>query len=140
MATSDQEKERQRLTKLYAEMADGELEKLAAEGAALGAAARGALKSELARRRLQTTLANPDSQETAIGEKSPEVVALRRYTSLQDALVAKSVLDSAGIGCFLADQNVIGMTGLYQALGCIKLLVRREDVPAAETLLAHGER
>ncbi len=138
MAASDQE--RQRLAKLYADMADGELEKLAAEAATLGDAGREALKSELARRRLEITLANPDSQGTAGGEKSPQVVTLRRYTNLQEALLAKSVLDSAGVECFLADQNVIGLTGLYQALGSIKLLVRREDTAEAENLLARGER
>ena len=137
---SDREKERQRLATLYADMADGELEKLADEAAALGHEAKEALKSELARRRLEIRLANPDSQETAGGEKSPQVVTLRRYTNLQQALLAKSVLDSAGVECFLADQNVIGLTALYQALGCIKLLVRQEDASAAENLLARGER
>jgi hypothetical protein len=137
---SDQEKERQRLATLYADMADGELEKLAVEAAALGHEAKEALKSELARRRLEITLAKPDSQGTGGGEKSPQVVTLRRYTNLEEALLAKSVLDSAGVECFLADQKVIGLTGLYQALGCIKLLVRREDAAEAENLLARGER
>jgi hypothetical protein len=137
----DREKERQRLAKLYADMADGELEKLAAEAAALGHEAREALKSELARRRLEITLANPDSQETTSGEKSPQVVTLRRYMNLQEALLAKSVLDSAGIECFLADQNVIRLDWfLSNALGGIRLLVKQEDAGAAENLLAHGER
>lgn len=137
----DRENERQRLAKLYADMADGELEELAAEAATLGHEAKEALKSELARRRLEIGLANPDSQETARGEKSPQVVTLRRYTNLQQALLAKSVLDSAGIECFLADQNVIRLDWfLSNALGGIRLLVRQEDAAAAESLLARGER
>lgn len=134
---SDREKERHRLAKLYADMADGELEELAAEAASLGHEAKEALKSELARRRLEITLANTGSQETVRDEKSSGVVTLRRYMNFQEAILAKSILDSAGIECFLADQNMIRLDWfLSNALGGIRLLVKQEDAAAAENLLA----
>lgn len=64
----------------------------------------------------------------------PEI--LRRYRDLLEAMVAKSVLDSAGIECLLADDNLARLDWLYSNLiGGIKLLVRHADVEAANKLL-----
>jgi hypothetical protein len=64
----------------------------------------------------------------------PEI--LRRYRDLTDALVAKSILDSAGIESFLADDNLVRMDWLYSNLiGGVKLLVRPKDADAANELL-----
>jgi hypothetical protein len=54
----------------------------------------------------------------------------------QEAWLAKSVLDSAGIECFLFDENVVRIDWfLSNAIGGIKLRVREEDVAAAAALL-----
>ena len=61
---------------------------------------------------------------------------LRQYMTLPEALLAKSILDSAGIESFLGDQNIIRMDWfLSNALGGVKLRVREEDVEAATALL-----
>jgi hypothetical protein len=55
---------------------------------------------------------------------------------LPEALLAKSVLDSAGIECFLGDDNLIRMDWLWSnLLGGIKLRVRQEDALVAARLL-----
>jgi hypothetical protein len=56
--------------------------------------------------------------------------------TLPEALLAKSILESAGIESFLGDQNIIRMDWfLSNALGGVKLRVREEDVEVATALL-----
>lgn len=63
-------------------------------------------------------------------------VTVRTFRDLSEALVAKSVLESASIECFLSDENTIRMDWLWsKALGGIKLQVREEDLAAAADLL-----
>ena len=55
---------------------------------------------------------------------------------MPQALLAKSVLESAAIECFLGDDNLIRMDWLWSnLLGGIKLRVRREDALVASRLL-----
>ena len=50
--------------------------------------------------------------------------------------MAKSILDSAGIESFLADENVISMNWLWSnALGGVKLQVRKTDAAIASDSL-----
>jgi hypothetical protein len=66
----------------------------------------------------------------------PSLVTLRQYLTVQEAVMAKSILDSAGIESFLADENVISMNCLWSnALGGVKLQVRKTDVAVASELL-----
>jgi hypothetical protein len=59
-------------------------------------------------------------------------VMIRRYRDLPEAAIAKSVLDSAAIDCFLADDNLVRLDWFYSNLiGGIKLLVPEKDVEAA---------
>ena len=52
------------------------------------------------------------------------------------ALAAKSALDGAGIPSFLGDENTIRIDWLLSnALGGIKLWIKREDLAAAEEVL-----
>lgn len=61
---------------------------------------------------------------------------LRRYRDMPQAFVAKGLLDSAGIECFLQDDNVIRLDWLWSnAMGGIKLLVRQKDAEQAAQLL-----
>jgi hypothetical protein len=128
------EKERWRLSRLYGSMSDGEVEKLAADAGSLSDAAKWALKLDLSRRGLKTKLEEPGPPPEAA--QLSKVVNLRQYMTLPEALLAKSILDSAGIESFLGDQNIIRMDWfLSNALGGVKLRVREEDVEAATALL-----
>lgn len=63
-------------------------------------------------------------------------LVLRQFRDLPEALLFKSILDSAGIECFLGDENTIRMDWLWSnLLGGIKLCVRKEDADAASSLL-----
>lgn len=115
-------------------MSLGELEKLADSAQTLTELAQEALQTELIRRGSDIRLSDPvvDPAEN----RSTKVVILERFRDLPSALLAKSVLDSAGIECFLSDENVIRMDWLWSnALGGIKLQVREEDVSPAVELL-----
>jgi hypothetical protein len=52
-------------------------------------------------------------------------------------MLAKGILDSAGIECFLVDENMIRMNWfISNPLGGIRLQVNRDDVEEAVTLLS----
>lgn len=52
-------------------------------------------------------------------------VILRRYSEMPAAFVEKSVLEDAGIECYLQDENVVRMDWFWSnAIGGIKLIVR----------------
>ena len=116
-------------------MSEVELENLANDAWSLTDLAREALKTELSRRQLGITL-----NDSAPKREDPtKIVILRRYTSAPEALVAKSVLDSADIECFLRDENMIRMDWFWSnALGGVKLCVREEDDETAAALLEQG--
>jgi len=66
----------------------------------------------------------------------PGIVTLRQFLTVQEGVMAKNILDSAGIESFLADENVIRMNWLWSnALGGVKLQVRKTDVAVASELL-----
>ncbi len=133
---SIREKERQRLRELYSEKTNEELEELAAAADSLTDAAKGVLKQELSRRKLDISLQEPTAP--AVQVESPRVVTLRHFFTLPEALLAKSILDSAGIQSYLIDENTIRMDWFYSnALGGIKLQVREADATAAAELLDH---
>jgi len=65
-----------------------------------------------------------------------ELMTLRQFTGLPEALLAKGSLESAGIECFLADDNYVRMDWfISNAIGGVKLRVKPEDVEAAEEIL-----
>ena len=137
MADHDPEQERQRLTKLYAEMSDGELEAVAEDSAELTDVARQALTDELARRHpeepaVRNTGVSPERDSVELAD----VVSIRQFRDLPEALLAKGALDSAEIESFLVDDNMIRMDWFYSNLvGGIKLCVKQEDAEAALDLL-----
>jgi hypothetical protein len=133
MADSDYERERRRLAALYAGMADGELDKLAKEAVSLSGPARDALQLEISRR--QTGISPLDLATPAKKVWPPGPITLGRYGNLPAALLAKSILASASVECFLADENMIRLNwALSNLLGGVKLWVRPEDADAAELL------
>jgi len=66
-------------------------------------------------------------------------IVLRRFRDMPDAFLFSSILDSAGIECYLADENTIRMDWFWSNfLGRLKLCVRRADADAASSLLDQG--
>ena len=135
MALIDHQKEQQRLATLYASMSESELTQLAQDQRSLSEDALRVLEAEFLRRGLQferQNLAPITDQEDA------KLVALRRFRDLPGALVAKGLLDSAGIKCFLSDENTVRMDWLWSnALGGVRLWIREDDVAPAVELLDH---
>jgi hypothetical protein len=120
--------ERHRLAQLYAALPDGELQQLAREAGSLTEEASAALALEMARRKMPEETAEPDDAAEPGGEHPAfrDLLTIRQFRDLPEALLAKSVLESAGIECFLGDDNLIRMDWLWSnLLGGIKLRVRQ---------------
>jgi hypothetical protein len=132
--------ERNRLAQLYAALSDGELLQLAGETESLTEEARAVLLAEMSRRDISTETAG-DDKDSRQGERAElrDLLTIRQFRDLPEALLAKSVLESAGIECFLGDYNLIRMDWLWSnLLGGIKLRVRQEDALVASRLLEGG--
>ena len=130
--------ERKRLAQFYAELSDGELQQLASEAGSLTEEARAALADEMSRRKiaLEASADFEDTRPTSRNVEMRDLLTIRQFRDLPEALLAKSVLDSAGIECFLGDDNLIRMDWLWSnLLGGIKLRVRQEDALVASRLL-----
>ena len=136
MGKIDPEEERQRLAERYAEMSDLELRKVGNDPESLTMWARKALEEEMLKRGLAWNPMPQSERDETIQHDAPPVV-LRRYRDMPAAFVEKSVLENAGIPCFLQDDNVIRMDWLWSnAMGGIKLLVKEKDAADAEKLLS----
>lgn len=132
MAKSDPEAESKRLAEYYAAATDEELHRLADDAGSLTDPAKEALRDELSRRGAKVELRDSPVAE----ERLPRLVTIRTFRDVPNALLAKSVLESAQIPCFLSDENLIRMDWFWSnALGGIKLLVKEEDASAASELL-----
>jgi hypothetical protein len=135
MTVIDHQKEQQRLAALYASLSETELTQLAEDQKSLTEDALHVLESEFSRRGLpfeRQNLAAMANQEDL------KLIALRRFRDLPEALVAKGLLDSANIKCFLSDENTVRMDWLWSnALGGVRLWVREDDVTQAIELLDH---
>jgi hypothetical protein len=67
-----------------------------------------------------------------------ELVTIRKFRDLAEALLAKGRLESSGIESFLADDNMVRMDWLISnLLGGIKLKVEDVNVEIAEEILNH---
>lgn len=68
--------------------------------------------------------------------RNPDLTMISQYRDLSEALLAKAGLESAGIECFLADENIVRMDWLWSnLLGGVKLFVRTGDADAAVKIL-----
>jgi hypothetical protein len=115
----------------YGRMGELELLKLAASYDSLVEAAQDALRAEFARRKMEPPLIEDDGVL-----ENRRLVTVRRYRDLSEAMVARGVLESAGLFCFLRDENVVRMDWAYSnAVGGISLQVAVEDAAAATDLL-----
>ena len=122
MALIDHQKERRRLAATYAAMSELELAHLCQDQRSLTEDALSALESEFSRRGIPF-----ERQELTIAdEPDVKLIAVRRFRDLPEALVAKGMLDSAGVKCFLSDENTVRMDWLWSnALGGVRLWVQR---------------
>ena len=129
----DGARERERLAAIYAAKSDGELLELARAPESLTEPAWDALEDELDRRRLDVPVEHSEPQEVVDLRK---LVAIRQFRDLPEALLAKGCLESAGIQCFLRDDNMVRLDWfISNFIGGIKLSVKPEDALAARQLL-----
>jgi hypothetical protein len=127
----DEIAERRRLASLYAAMSDGELLKLASNADGLTDAAWDALEDELDHRHLEIP-----AQETRPQLDVRQLVSIRQFRDLPEALLAKGCLESAGIECFLRDDNLVRLDWfISNFVGGIKLCVKPDDAEKAQGIL-----
>jgi hypothetical protein len=130
----DEQRERRRLADNYAGMTDGELQRLARNAQSLTELAWDALEDEMDRRHLEISddpVAQPQPQM-----EMRKLVTVRQFRDLPEALLAKGSLESAGIECFLADENLVRLDWfISNFIGGIKLNVRAADAVNAQKLL-----
>ena len=121
----------QELAAHYAEMSETELMELARSWEGLTPIAQQVLRAEFDRRRLQPPLLDaPRPDETH------RLVTVRRYRDLAEAFVARSLLESAGITAWIADENLVRLDWFYSNLvGGMRLQVDAGDEAAAREIL-----
>ena len=130
--SSHSDDESQRLSALYAALSDDELQRIAEDIDSLTDAARTVLAAEINRRGLTEMQAEEQPEPVDLRR----LVTLRKFRDLPEALLAKGSLESAGIECFLGDDNMVRLDWfISNLLGGIKLLVKPEDAEAANEIL-----
>jgi hypothetical protein len=134
MGDQDREKERQRLQNVYAAMGEGELQALADDAGTLTAEAIGALRAEISRRNLKIEVAGAEAEANEVEFQPRDLVTVRRFFSLAEAMLAKSALESAGVESFVMDDNTARMY-TSTAVGCVRLQVNRADAEEASRFL-----
>ncbi len=134
MVGSNERDERRRLSRIYAGMTDGELLRLARYPESLTEPAREALEDELDRRNLEDDEDEAPQPRTQL--ELNNLVTVRQFRDLPEALLAKGSLESAGIECFLADENLVRLDWfISNFIGGIKLRVHPSDAANALKLL-----
>ena len=133
MTKIDAARERQRLQTLYAGMSDEELNKLVEAADELSELARDALKAEIEHRGGHLDY---ESEPPSAEAEHPNLVAVARFRDVDKAIVARGVLQSAGIESFLADENTVRMDWFWSnMIGNMRLLVKEEDADSASEIL-----
>ena len=118
---------------LYRPMSNLELQSLASDWHSLTDEARTALSAEFTARGLDLIEPPPPADEEP---EYRELVTLRRYRDLSEAIIARGAIESAGIFCFLKDENLVRLNWqISNMIGGIRLQVAAADVEAAEAVL-----
>ena len=130
----NEQRERRRLAANYASQTDGELLRLARSAESLTDLAWEALEEEMDRRHLKCPDdAGPEQQHEM---EIQELVTIRQFRDLPEALLAKGCLESVGIECFLGDENLVRLDWfISNFIGGIKLNVRIADADNARRIL-----
>jgi hypothetical protein len=115
----------------YAQMSETELMEMARSYDGLLELAQAALRAEFARRGLEPPLVEgPDEPEFR------RLVTVRRYRDLTEAFVGRSLLESAGIEAWVADEYLVRMNWfLSNSVGGVRLQVDESDGAAALEIL-----
>src|ERR1700743_1357680 len=97
----------------YRQMSESELMDVARKYEELTEPAKAILRDEFTRRSLQPPLIEDEGEDVL---ESRKLVTVRKYRDLPEAFVARSVLESAGIECFLQDENTVRAAWLWSDL------------------------
>ncbi|QHS53348.1 DUF2007 domain-containing protein [Edaphobacter sp. 12200R-103] len=121
----------------YRSLPDSELLSISEDWQFLVDDAKSALLAELERRGIEFHEPPPrlkDSDDSSLPYL--DLVTIRRYRDLSEAIVARGVVESAGIYCFLKDENLVRLDWqISNLIGGISLQVSRSDAEAAERIL-----
>jgi hypothetical protein len=118
----------------YAQMSETELMELARSYDGLLEIAQAALRAEFERRGLEPPLVE-EPEET---EFRP-LVTVRTYRDLTEALVGRSLLESAGIAAWIADEHLVRMNWfLSNVVGGMRLQVDQRDEADAREILGES--
>lgn len=129
-----------RLSEVYRDMTDEELLELGADPASLTDPALQALNDEMSRRGLSVPPeVKPETDEMEL----PDLVTVRAFDVLGEAVIAKGVLASAGIKSVLLDEfdqlmddGMVDLTWFPSHVGgTFRLQVDRRDAEAAAGIL-----
>jgi hypothetical protein len=81
--------------------------------------------------------ANSEESRPEMPEGRGKPVVLRAYRDITEAMVDRTALESAGIQCFLYDDNLIRLDWFVSnAIGGAKLVVSESDAADAAKILA----
>lgn len=142
--------EYRRLAEVYAAMADRELEALARDADQLTEIAQEILAKELRRRGIDIPFENvvrPTEKEMTTGREMPtefpELVSICRFDNKTEAILARGLIESCGIECFLSDDRIgVASNAIHHyyrgPLREIDLQVKPEDADAAREILQHS--
>ena len=122
------------LAATYAAMPESQLLDIARAYDTLSEPAQSALRAEFSRRNLEPPLIEEDEPEPL---NATDYVTVQRYRDLSEAIVARTLVESAGIPVYLRDENLIRIDWqLSNFIGGIRLQVLRQDEEAATELLS----
>jgi hypothetical protein len=118
----------------YRSLSERDLLDLARQYDSLSPIAQTTLRAEFARRSLDPPLI--DEPEDHPSDATATLVTIERYRDLSEAFVARSVLQAAGIPCFLCDENFVRLDwGYSNFIGGMRLQVASQDAEGAFALL-----
>lgn len=119
----------------YGVMSETELMDLARGYDNLTDEAQTALRAEFATRGLEPPLI--EEEEAPIADADTGLVTVGRYRDMPEAVVARAVLQEAGIECLLRDENTVRTDWLLSNLiGGMRLQVAARDEAAAREVLS----
>jgi hypothetical protein len=125
----------QNFGEFYRSLPESELLKIVEDWFSLTDDAKLALQAELTQRGVEFR-EPPLSEKDDPSDLYRHLVTIRRYRDLSEAIVARGVIESAGIYCFLKDENFVRLDWqMSNLIGGISLQVSEEDVEAAEAIL-----
>jgi hypothetical protein len=116
----------------YAQMSEPDLFAIARDYDSLTELAQAALRDEFARRHLEPPLLD---DEADFASNQP-LTTIRQYRDLSEAIVARSMLEAAGIEVFLQDENLVRLDWqVSNFIGGIRLQVPADAIATATELL-----